>query len=40
MCPLITRKPARSADDVNHAAASMTSGLIRPDYHAYELVAS
>jgi heme-degrading monooxygenase HmoA len=33
-----TGKPAQSADDVNRAAARMTFGFIRPDYHSYELV--
>lgn len=35
-----TGRSATSIDDVNRAAALMTLGLIRPDYHAYELVAS
>lgn len=35
----ITGRHAASPDDVNRAAARMTLGLIRPDYHAYELVA-
>lgn len=35
-----TGRSATSIDDVNRAAARMTLGLIRPDYHAYELVAS
>lgn len=35
----LTGRKARTADDVNRAAASMTLGLIRPDYHSYELVA-
>ncbi|MGO9134686.1 MAG: hypothetical protein ACLP8A_11670 [Methylovirgula sp.] len=34
----ITGRAARTPDDVNVAAAKMTLGLIRPDYHAYDLV--
>lgn len=35
----ITGKSATTTDDVNAAARRMTRGLIRPDYHAYHLVA-
>lgn len=36
----LSGKPARCPDDVNVEAARMTFGFIRPDYHAYDLVAS
>ena len=35
-----TGKPACNADDINAAAAKMTFGVIRPDYHIYDLVAN
>lgn len=35
----VTGRKASTADDVNRAATSMTFGMIRPDYHSYELVA-
>lgn len=35
----ITRRHAADADGVNRAAARMTFGLIRPDYHSYDLIA-
>lgn len=34
-----TGRRAATADDVNQAAAKMTLGLIRPDYHSYALTA-
>jgi quinol monooxygenase YgiN len=34
-----TGKAASSADEVNRAAARMTMGFVRPDYHSYDLVA-
>jgi heme-degrading monooxygenase HmoA len=33
-----TKKAVASTDDINAAAAKMTFGVIRPDYHAYELI--
>lgn len=33
-----TKRKVRRIDDINTAAASMTWGFIRPDYHAYDLV--
>jgi heme-degrading monooxygenase HmoA len=35
-----TGKPVASTDDINAAAARMTFGFIRPDYHSYDLIAS
>lgn len=35
----ITGRRAVDPDGVNRAAARMTFGLIRPDYHAYDLIA-
>ncbi len=34
-----TKKKVASTDDINEAAARMTFGFIRPDYHAYDLIA-
>jgi hypothetical protein len=34
-----TKKPVASTDDINAAAAKMTFGVVRPDYHAYDLIA-
>lgn len=35
----LTGRHAVDPDSVNHAARRMTMGLIRPDYHVYDLVA-
>lgn len=35
----LTGKTVQNSSDVNAAAAKMTFGLIRPDYHAYDLIA-
>jgi len=35
----VTGKPVASADDINAAAVSMSFGIVRPDYHAYDLFA-
>ena len=34
----LTGRPVESTDDVNEAAARMTRGLLRTDYHAHDLV--
>jgi heme-degrading monooxygenase HmoA len=33
-----TKKAVSRTDDINAAAAKMTFGVVRPDYHSYELV--
>ena len=35
----VTGRPAATPEDVNGAAARMTFGLIRPDYHTHDLIA-